>query len=135
VNRVEGAGPLTVAESEAAPRASLATTGHDGRGTTAFEAAVFGDLVRLQLAAGALQSCNQFFGMAGVDLEELGDVLDRVDRADRALAGLYLAGDELLGERQATPTLRKRCAIASTAPKNSPIPVMIAGAVSTLVIS
>ncbi len=68
VNRIEGAGTLTVRQSKAAPGAALATTRHDRRGATTFKATVLCYLVCLQAAATATQSSDQFFGSAGINI-------------------------------------------------------------------
>ena len=62
VNGVEGAGALAIRQAEATPGAALAAARYDRRCPTAFEAAIFGDLVCLQAAATAAQPCDQFLG-------------------------------------------------------------------------
>ncbi len=67
VDCVEGTGDLAIGQAQAAPGATFSSCGNQRCTTTAIESLVFGDLIGLCFATGAVQPGRPFFLLARID--------------------------------------------------------------------
>jgi hypothetical protein len=112
VDRVEGAGPVAVAEAQTAPgTGSTPAVDHEGRAARV-EALVVRDASDRGLASGAVQTGNALLLERGIHTQEPGDVLDGVGSGDRALARDRDVRHQRLGEG-VTTRLSARTAVGS----------------------
>jgi len=94
----EGAGDPAIPQAQAAPGTALAAAGDHGRRAATREALVFGDLIGLTLAAGAVEPGHSPLLLPRVHVQELGDGIDRLRARHRTAARRLLTRHQTHGK-------------------------------------